>query len=54
MGLNRDYIPYFNCNNIKSVTVSDNQLITADEIVRTINDVQDTVQDIFDKIYEED
>mgnify|MGYP003288021467 CR=1 FL=1 len=53
-GLNRDYIPYFNCNSIKSVDVADGQSITADEIVRTIKDVQDSVQGVFAKIYEED
>lgn len=54
IGLNRDYIPYFNCNSIKSVTASDDQLMSADEIVRTVNDVQDSVQDVFDRIYNED
>ena len=53
MGLNRDYVPYFNCNSIKSVTVEDDTCVTAEEIVRTIKDVQDSVQGVFDKIYEE-
>ena len=53
MGLNRDYVPYFNCDSIKSVTVADDERITVDEIVRTIEDVQDSVQGVFDKIYEQ-
>lgn len=54
MGLNRAYIPYFDCNSIKSVTVSDNHHISAEEIVRTIQDVQDSIQGVFDEIYKED
>lgn len=53
MGLNRDYEPYFNCSSIKSVTTTDG-CIMVNEIVRTINDVQDSVQSVFDKIYKED
>ena len=53
MGLNRDYEPYFNCDSIKSVTAADAR-ITVNEIVRTIDDVQDSVRDVFDKIYEEE
>jgi hypothetical protein len=54
MGLNRDYVPYFHCDTIKSVTTADKQSISVTDIVYTIDDVQDSVQDIFDKIYEED
>lgn len=54
MGLNRDYVPYFHCDTIKSVTTADKQSISVADIVYTIDDVQDSVQGIFDRIYKED